>query len=449
MYASSETRDADIERGRAPPPGRAARRPARAARPASTPRPRRRPTGRARSTLRNGVTDSASRIPFRRWVEVELHHVDLGIGYELEDLPEEFVEPGDRLPGGTVRRAPRRRPPRRRSPTDGRAVDHGRRRGRRPGHRPRHGRRPPRLALRAPRRLRAHRAKAAACPRCPRYRLRHMTYSGAVKVGGPRGRARADGPDDLQGRGRPDEQQRLSAALPGHRRAAADRRGRTRPETLLRLIGDDGIASVVTTHQHGDHWQALRRGGGGHRRAHVRRAVRRRGHPGPDRRPGRGRRHDPGRAGRADRPPPGRPHPGLHRAGLRRPARRTRTCSPGTASSPAASATPTRTRRRSRACSTTWRPSSSTSCRTRPGSTRATATTPRSAPSARTCRSGASAAGEPPERRTAGCPVGPRPSVCRSGATSRAPTFSLSSFVLVLLRALRRRGLLPGGDAGW
>ncbi|NEE11372.1 MBL fold metallo-hydrolase, partial [Streptomyces sp. SID7499] len=29
------------------------------------------------------------------------------------------------------------------------------------------------------------------------------------------------------------------------------------PETLLALIGDDGIASVVTTHRHGDHWQAL------------------------------------------------------------------------------------------------------------------------------------------------------------------------------------------------
>ncbi|MDV9190703.1 maleylpyruvate isomerase family mycothiol-dependent enzyme [Streptomyces sp. SR27] len=42
--------------------------------------------------LRNGVTDSASRIPFRRWVEVDLHHVDLGVGYELEDLPEEFVQ---------------------------------------------------------------------------------------------------------------------------------------------------------------------------------------------------------------------------------------------------------------------------------------------------------------------------------------------------------------------
>ncbi|MET8831574.1 maleylpyruvate isomerase family mycothiol-dependent enzyme [Streptomyces sp. NPDC004610] len=42
--------------------------------------------------LRNGVTDSASRVPFRRWAEIELHHVDLGIGYELEDMPEEFTE---------------------------------------------------------------------------------------------------------------------------------------------------------------------------------------------------------------------------------------------------------------------------------------------------------------------------------------------------------------------
>ncbi|MFB7086743.1 maleylpyruvate isomerase family mycothiol-dependent enzyme [Streptomyces sp. NPDC056296] len=42
--------------------------------------------------LRGGITDSASRLPFRRWVEVELHHVDLGIGYELEDLPAQFTE---------------------------------------------------------------------------------------------------------------------------------------------------------------------------------------------------------------------------------------------------------------------------------------------------------------------------------------------------------------------
>ncbi|CAG7633548.1 MBL fold metallo-hydrolase [Actinacidiphila bryophytorum] len=30
------------------------------------------------------------------------------------------------------------------------------------------------------------------------------------------------------------------------------------PATLLDLVGADGLASVVTTHRHGDHWQALR-----------------------------------------------------------------------------------------------------------------------------------------------------------------------------------------------
>lgn len=83
-----------------------------------------------------------------------------------------------------------------------------------------------------------------------------MTYSGAVKVGGPADvheladlmiskvavgpmnnnayllRCRATG-----------EQLLIDAA------AEAD--------TLLSLIGDDGIASVVTTHRHGDHWGAL------------------------------------------------------------------------------------------------------------------------------------------------------------------------------------------------
>ncbi|MFD3543480.1 maleylpyruvate isomerase family mycothiol-dependent enzyme [Streptomyces sp. NPDC058662] len=41
--------------------------------------------------LRNGVTDLAANIPFRRLVEVELHHVDLDIGYELTDLPDGFT----------------------------------------------------------------------------------------------------------------------------------------------------------------------------------------------------------------------------------------------------------------------------------------------------------------------------------------------------------------------
>jgi maleylpyruvate isomerase len=91
MYASAEARDGDIER--------------------DAPRPldahladlrdsaaRFRATGEAPADwsrtveLRNGVTDSAARVPFRRWAEVELHHVDLGIGYELEDVPADFVE---------------------------------------------------------------------------------------------------------------------------------------------------------------------------------------------------------------------------------------------------------------------------------------------------------------------------------------------------------------------
>lgn len=90
MYATAGTRDADIERD-APRPldvqladvrESAARFQAAGAAPADWSR---------RVELRNGVVDTASRVPFRRWVEVELHHVDMGIGYELEDLPEEFT----------------------------------------------------------------------------------------------------------------------------------------------------------------------------------------------------------------------------------------------------------------------------------------------------------------------------------------------------------------------
>ncbi|MFI9200928.1 maleylpyruvate isomerase family mycothiol-dependent enzyme [Streptomyces sp. NPDC053048] len=90
MYASGEVRDADIERD-APRPldvhladlrESAAGFERTAAAPADWNRT---------VTLRNGVTDSASRVPFRRLIELELHHVDLGVGYELEDLPDEFT----------------------------------------------------------------------------------------------------------------------------------------------------------------------------------------------------------------------------------------------------------------------------------------------------------------------------------------------------------------------
>ncbi|MCX4232786.1 MULTISPECIES: maleylpyruvate isomerase family mycothiol-dependent enzyme [Streptomyces] len=91
MYSSGEARDAEIERD-APHPLKthlvdlrdsAARFQETGAAPADWSRT---------VELRNGVTDAAARVPFRRWIEVELHHVDLGIGYELEDLPAEFRE---------------------------------------------------------------------------------------------------------------------------------------------------------------------------------------------------------------------------------------------------------------------------------------------------------------------------------------------------------------------
>ncbi|WP_055602991.1 maleylpyruvate isomerase family mycothiol-dependent enzyme [Streptomyces aureus] len=90
MYPDAATRDADIERDSGRPLDvqladlreTAARFQAVGAEPADWSRT---------VELRNGVLDSASRIPFRRWAEVDLHHVDLGVGYELEDLPEEFV----------------------------------------------------------------------------------------------------------------------------------------------------------------------------------------------------------------------------------------------------------------------------------------------------------------------------------------------------------------------
>ncbi|MEW2410097.1 maleylpyruvate isomerase family mycothiol-dependent enzyme [Streptomyces griseoviridis] len=91
MYSSAAARDADIERD-APRPldvqladlrATADRFQAAGAAPADWSRT---------VELRNGVTDAAARVPFRRWIEVELHHVDLGIGYELEELPEAFTE---------------------------------------------------------------------------------------------------------------------------------------------------------------------------------------------------------------------------------------------------------------------------------------------------------------------------------------------------------------------
>ncbi|KAB8168778.1 maleylpyruvate isomerase family mycothiol-dependent enzyme [Streptomyces sp. 3MP-14] len=46
-----------------------------------------------RVTLRNGVTDRAASLPFRRRVEVELHRIDLDAGPTVADLPGSFLDP--------------------------------------------------------------------------------------------------------------------------------------------------------------------------------------------------------------------------------------------------------------------------------------------------------------------------------------------------------------------
>ncbi|MCC9706366.1 MBL fold metallo-hydrolase [Streptomyces sp. MNU76] len=83
-----------------------------------------------------------------------------------------------------------------------------------------------------------------------------MTYSGAVKVGGP-----AD-VHELQGLmiskvavGPMDNNAYLLRCRATDEQLLID--AANDAGTLLTLIGDDGIASVVTTHRHGDHWQAL------------------------------------------------------------------------------------------------------------------------------------------------------------------------------------------------
>ncbi|MFF4851406.1 maleylpyruvate isomerase family mycothiol-dependent enzyme [Streptomyces sp. NPDC001194] len=90
MYASAEARDHDIERD-APRPLEAQLADVRATHAAFLAQTELDQDWSRTVELRNGVTDLASNVPFRRLVEVELHHVDLNIGYELSDLPQEFT----------------------------------------------------------------------------------------------------------------------------------------------------------------------------------------------------------------------------------------------------------------------------------------------------------------------------------------------------------------------
>ncbi|MBH0247618.1 MBL fold metallo-hydrolase, partial [Streptomyces cavourensis] len=83
-----------------------------------------------------------------------------------------------------------------------------------------------------------------------------MTYSGAVKVGGPASvHELADLMISKVAVGGMDNNAYLLRCRATGEQLLID--AAAEPATLLSLIGDDSIASVVTTHRHGDHWQAL------------------------------------------------------------------------------------------------------------------------------------------------------------------------------------------------
>ncbi len=95
MYASADSRDADIAAG-APRPAAAQLEDVAVTAHRLDGAFAAQPEGEAgwlrRVELRNGVTDLVANIPWRRWIEIELHHVDLGAAYTLDDLPAAFVD---------------------------------------------------------------------------------------------------------------------------------------------------------------------------------------------------------------------------------------------------------------------------------------------------------------------------------------------------------------------
>ncbi|MFE9843027.1 maleylpyruvate isomerase family mycothiol-dependent enzyme [Streptomyces goshikiensis] len=90
MYESAEARDSDIERD-APRPPEVQLADVREAGERFLAQAGAEQDWSRTVELRGGVTDLASNVPFRRLVEIELHHVDLNVGYALEDLPDEFT----------------------------------------------------------------------------------------------------------------------------------------------------------------------------------------------------------------------------------------------------------------------------------------------------------------------------------------------------------------------
>ncbi|MFE7099835.1 MBL fold metallo-hydrolase [Streptomyces erythrochromogenes] len=83
-----------------------------------------------------------------------------------------------------------------------------------------------------------------------------MTYTGEVKVGGPADvHELADLMISKVAVGSMNNNAYLLRCRATDEQLLID--AAAEPQTLLSLIGDDGIASVVTTHRHGDHWGAL------------------------------------------------------------------------------------------------------------------------------------------------------------------------------------------------
>ncbi|MFF4008029.1 MBL fold metallo-hydrolase [Streptomyces sp. NPDC001717] len=83
-----------------------------------------------------------------------------------------------------------------------------------------------------------------------------MTYTGEVKVGGPADvHELADLMISKVAVGSMNNNAYLLRCRATDEQLLID--AAAEAETLLNLIGDDGIASVVTTHRHGDHWGAL------------------------------------------------------------------------------------------------------------------------------------------------------------------------------------------------
>ena len=223
-----------------------------------------------------------------------------------------------------------------------------------------------------------------------------MTYTGDVQPGGPPDVRELPELDDQQAVGRPDGQQRLPPALPGHRRRRAGRRGRT---SRTGCSTSSATARLRARRHHPPPRRPLagaRRGRRGHRRPGRAPTpwTRRRAAGAVDRtvdarRHGRGRRrctlavihlrgHTPG-SDRAAATTTRAAHPHLFTGDSLFPGGAGKTAGAGGFTSLMDDLRAARLRH---------------AARTRPGSTPATATTPPSAPSARTSANGATAAGD-------------------------------------------------------